>query len=149
MIIFKYTSDEYGCFSNFSPHPIVVDGKEWKTTEAWYQAQKFTDANIQEQIRLKPTPKASKILAQIGHPSFRIDWDRIRTSVMGQALRYKVDQHPKIREKLLATGKEEIWEYSTKDFFWGGNPYTGQGENMLGKLWMDLRCELRINDLRL
>lgn len=26
MIIFKYTSDEYGCFSNFSPHPIVVDG---------------------------------------------------------------------------------------------------------------------------
>lgn len=146
MITFKYTTDEYGCFSNFSPHPIIVDGKEWKTTEAWYQAQKFTDPDLQEQIRLKPTPKASKILAQINHASFRRDWDDVRVGIMFQALKYKVNQHKFVYDKLMETGKEEIWENNPKDLFWGGNPFTKEGKNTLGQLWMDLRWELRINE---
>ena len=39
--------DEYGCFSNFSPHPIMVDSGNyasdtlWPSSEHFYQAQKF------------------------------------------------------------------------------------------------------------
>ncbi len=32
VIKFYREGDEYGYFSNFSKHPVTIDGKEWKTT---------------------------------------------------------------------------------------------------------------------
>ncbi len=42
-IYFYITKDKYGEFSNFSRHGIEQDGKWWKTTEHYFQAQKFID----------------------------------------------------------------------------------------------------------
>jgi ribA/ribD-fused uncharacterized protein len=39
-INFYSARDEYGCFSNFSRHPIFLDGKRWPTSEHYFQAQK-------------------------------------------------------------------------------------------------------------
>jgi len=30
----------YGVFSNFSPHPILLQGKEWPTTEHYFQVNR-------------------------------------------------------------------------------------------------------------
>lgn len=43
VIEFYRTGDEYGCFSNFSAHPIAVGGKVWPTSEHYFQAQKFAE----------------------------------------------------------------------------------------------------------
>ena len=51
MIKFWRTRDEYGFLSNFSKHPVTIDGKRWPTTEHYYQAMKFTDELHQEQVR--------------------------------------------------------------------------------------------------
>src|SRR5689334_9961193 len=50
-INFYSTGDEYGCFSNFAPYPIRLDGKSWPTSEHYFQAQKFEDAQHREAIR--------------------------------------------------------------------------------------------------
>ena len=49
-IKFYSTSEEtYGCFSNFSRHPVQIDGTTWPTTEHYYQAMKFpNDAERRE-----------------------------------------------------------------------------------------------------
>ena len=41
----------YGCFSNFSGHPVNLEGEVWPTTEHYYQAKKFLDPLIQARIR--------------------------------------------------------------------------------------------------
>ncbi|MEO1140885.1 MAG: NADAR family protein, partial [Pseudomonadota bacterium] len=41
-IKFYRTGDPYGCFSNFSAHPILIE-TTWPTSEHYFQAQKFLD----------------------------------------------------------------------------------------------------------
>lgn len=142
-IYFKYVNDEYGCLSNFSNHPIKDDlGRVWGTTEAWYQAQKFPDhPDLQEQIRLKPSPKAAKILAQLYPERVRKDWYEISIEIMEQALLMKLRQHKDVFQKLFSTHPEaRIVERSDKDSFWGDGS-DGKGRNELGKLWMKIREE--------
>lgn len=46
-----------------------------------------------------------------------------------------------VRRKLLATGDRELVEDSWRDDFWGWGP-NRDGQNMLGKLWMEVRGEV-------
>jgi ribA/ribD-fused uncharacterized protein len=62
--------------------------------------------------------------------------------VMRCLLRAKADQHEYVRRKLLATGERELIEDSWRDSFWGWGP-TKDGQNMLGRLWMEIREEIR------
>jgi len=41
VVHFYSVGGEYGCFSNFSPHPVVLKGKTWPRSEHDFQAQKF------------------------------------------------------------------------------------------------------------
>ncbi|MFM2063889.1 MAG: hypothetical protein RLZZ507_3560, partial [Cyanobacteriota bacterium] len=36
-IYFYKVWQPYGCFSNFSPHPIEIEGVDWPTVEHYYQ----------------------------------------------------------------------------------------------------------------
>ena len=65
---------------------------------------------------------------------------------MKSILRAKADQHEYVRRKLLATGDRELIEDSWRDDFWGWGP-NRDGKNMLGKLWMEVRDELRASSL--
>ncbi len=58
-IEFYSANEAYGVFSNFALFPIKLKGKMWKTTEHYFQAQKFTDKEYQERIRKSATPIAS------------------------------------------------------------------------------------------
>ncbi len=57
-------------------------------------------------------------------------------------LRVKAEQHEYVRRKLLETGDRQLVEGSWRDDFWGIGP-NKDGQNMLGKLWMGIRSELR------
>jgi predicted NAD-dependent protein-ADP-ribosyltransferase YbiA (DUF1768 family) len=72
---------------------------------------------------------------------------------MGLVLMLKIEQHPEIRRMLLETGDAELIEDCTKrasesGLFWGAKREGGSwvGGNMLGKLWMELREEVRRGD---
>lgn len=143
-ITFKYSTGPTGWLSNFSNHP-VIDGEKilWPTSEHLYQALKFDDAESRRQIRLAPAPK---LAAQLGRtlPGMRSDWDAIKIAVMKQVLKLKLQSNPDLVTKLLDTGNSELIELSNKDSFWGVLP-NGDGSNHLGKLWMQIRDELRQN----
>jgi predicted NAD-dependent protein-ADP-ribosyltransferase YbiA (DUF1768 family) len=57
-------------------------------------------------------------------------------------LRAKAEQHEYVTRKLLATGDRRLVENSWRDDFWGWGP-DRNGQNMLGRLWMEIRSEIR------
>jgi ribA/ribD-fused uncharacterized protein len=76
----------------------------------------------------------------------RSDWNGVKVDIMRDILRAKVKQHEYVYRKLLATGERELVEDSWRDTFWGWGPEKN-GQNMLGKLWMEIRAEIRKNEL--
>ena len=143
MPIYFYTPrDEYGCFSNFSPHGIEEDGEWWPTVEHYFQAQKFSDAVYREKIRRAGTPKDAKTLGWDRKVLIRSDWDDIKDEVMLRAVGRKFFTHADIREVLLATGDEELIENAPSDYYWGCGA-DGSGQNRLGRILMQIRDQLR------
>jgi len=62
---------------------------------------------------------------------------------MAEGLRQKFSD-PDLRNRLLATGDAELVEGTTwGDVTWGIDLNTGEGENHLGKLLMELRTRYR------
>ena len=140
-IQFYRSGDDYGEFSNFSRHPIDLDGHTWPTSEHYFQAMKFEDPAQRERIRNAPGPGEA---ARMGRrfPGLRDDWEAVKEDVMMDALRAKFTQHDKCRRLLIDTGDAELIEHTKNDFYWadGGD---GSGKNRLGVLLMQLRDELR------
>ncbi|MBD2345573.1 NADAR family protein [Anabaena subtropica] len=144
-IYFYKVWQPYGCFSNFSPHSIEIQGNYWLTVEHYYQAQKFVgsvDAVIIPIIRASKTPEEAAALGRCSSRKLRPDWDLVKTTVMREAVLIKFLTHADIRETLLNTGNEILVENSPCDYFWGcGADKTGQ--NHLGKILMSVREEIR------
>ncbi len=144
-IEFYSTKDRYGEFSNFSAHPIEVDGLRYPTSEHYFQAQKFTDEAYREQIRLSDSPMIAARLGRSRSVPIRRDWEAVKLDVMRTALRAKFSAYELLRELLLGTGDEPIIEAAKHDAFWGSGG-DGLGQNWLGRLLMELREELRRNE---
>lgn len=141
-IRFFSQSETHREFSNFAPFPIDLDGLRWQTTEHFYQAQKFTDAELQSKIRQAEKPVIAKKLAEKHRAKMRPDWDAVKDKVMYRAVRRKFELHAELRELLLATGDEEIIENAPTDYYWGVGR-EGTGANKLGKIIERIRAELR------
>ena len=75
------------------------------------------------------------------HP-IRRDWEQAKDDVMRTAVRRKFETHAGLREQLLATGDEELVEDSPNDYYWGRGR-NGTGMNVLGRILMEVREELR------
>ncbi len=145
MTIYFYSPrDAYGCFSNFSRHGFELDGFWWKTSEHYFQAQKFvtTDSIWFEKIRAAKSPKeAAKMGRSRSHP-LRQDWEEVKDSLMKKAVLKKFQTHEDIRNTLLATEDKLILENSPIDYYWGCGK-DGSGQNKLGKILMEVREILR------
>ena len=50
--------------------------------------------------------------------------------------------HKDIQQTLLETGDEELVESTTNDYYWGCGT-KGTGKNMLGKILMEVREQIR------
>jgi ribA/ribD-fused uncharacterized protein len=141
-ILFYRLNEPFGEFSNFSPHPIKVNGKQWPTSEHFFQAQKFAGTEHEEEIRRANSPMIAARLGRSRKKPLRSDWEAIKDEIMCQALKAKFTQHPELKSLLLNTGDALLIEHTKNDRYWA-DAGDGTGKNRLGQLLMELRDELR------
>jgi ribA/ribD-fused uncharacterized protein len=144
-IRFYSVRDEYGCFSNFTPHPIQLKGKRWPTSEHYFQAQKFADTEREEEIRQAKAPMIAARMGRSRKHKIRPDWEKVKDAIMHEAVLAKFSQHEDLRKILLATGNATLIEHTERDSYWGDGG-DGSGRNMLGKILTSVREELRRNE---
>jgi hypothetical protein len=144
VIHFYSTTGEYGCFSNFSKHPVYLKKKRWPTSEHYFQAQKFAGEPDEEEVRLAKTAMIAARMGRDRKRPLRRDWESVKERVMLDALRAKFTQHEELKVILLGTGEAVLIEHTANDSYWadGGD---GSGKNRLGVLLMQLREELRMS----
>jgi len=140
--VFFYEQDFY-VLSNFSSFQLEWCGHKFPTVEHVYHWLKFPDSDfLQQAICDAPSAHEAFRIAQASKDSRRADWDAVKVPLMLKLLRAKAGQHEYVRRKLLATGDRELIEDSWRDDVWGWGP-NKDGKNLLGKLWMQVRDELR------
>ncbi|AMS41231.1 NADAR family protein [Aminobacter aminovorans] len=142
-----YEQDFY-VLSNFSAFKVRWGPYTFDTSEHLYHWRRFflaggpiCDRICDQIIRSTSAHEAFK-LAQTNKSHQVEHWDDLKVDEMREILRLKASQHEYVRRKLLATDDRELVENSWRDDFWGWGP-NRDGKNMLGKLWMELRAELR------
>mgnify|MGYP000572029965 CR=1 FL=1 len=127
--------------SPMSPHPIELEGETWASAEHYFQAQMVANPSIVGKIKSAKTPEFA---FKLGSPWYRRkhkNWKALRRVMMSRALYTKVQMYPAIQEELVSTGDQLIIEASAYDHYWGiGRDQ--RGDNMLGKVWMDIRRKL-------
>lgn len=150
---FRKVKEEWGLFSNMSPHPIIVNGIRIPTTEALYQAMKYPQyPEIQQKILEQKSPMAAKMVQKGDGFAVHPEWDFMKIDVMEWCLKLKVAFHSvKFRREHEAVRGRDIVEISHKDRFWGAvpdksNPDILEGSNVLGQLWMVVLDEIDWDD---
>jgi ribA/ribD-fused uncharacterized protein len=141
IIRFYETSKPYGCFSNFSKHPLVLDKREWPTSEHFFQASKFTRPVDVEAVHAAKTPFLAAQVGRGRNRPLRPDWDKIKEEIMLRALRAKFSQHADIQAILQSTKGAALVEHTENDRYWGDGG-DGTGLNRLGALLEQVRSEL-------
>jgi len=142
-IRFYSTKDEFGEFSNFARFAFTLDGREWPTSEHYFQAQKFVDEEYREKIRQTASPMIAARLGRSRKVPIRSDWEQIKVDIMRAAVRQKIAAHSDLIQLLLGTGDEELIEAAPRDSFWGCGK-DGTGSNWLGRILMEVREELKL-----
>lgn len=147
-IAFTKVKLPYGWMGNMAPFPLVYLDKEWRTSEALFQAMRFApDNQVRELIRNEKSPMSAKMVAH-KYADQMIVMPRSDEDVaqMGDCIVLKIGQHPKLEQELLATGDAMIIEdcsnrQNESGLFWGAaRTDTGwTGDNKLGNLWMSCR----------
>jgi predicted NAD-dependent protein-ADP-ribosyltransferase YbiA (DUF1768 family) len=130
-----------------SPHRVKYNDRWWETTEALFQALRFEDGEVQEEIRSQKSPMSAKMKAtrhkarRVVEPTSPQDLENMRI-----VLKLKLHYHPGLNKQLLATGDAEIIEDCSNRGAspWGARYRDGVwvGGNLLGKQWMELRTDL-------
>ncbi len=139
--IFFYPKEFY-VFDNFTSFQVKWKGILWPTSEHAFQAAKFLDIDqtIFRKIKnAKSAHDAQKIAIQYKDRRNK-NWSKIKIEIMKDILRHKVNQHPYILRKLIESGDRIIIEDSWRDDEWGWGK-DKDGENKLGKIWMEIRKE--------
>jgi hypothetical protein len=155
VISFYKVDETYGGLSNMSGKyfHLQVNCILVRSSESLYQCLRFTShPEIQREILENKSPKGSKMVSKKYRKEFtREDFDEIKVELMYWCLKVKLCSHPLLFGGLLdRTGDKEIVEMSNSDRFWGcvrekENENMVTGENVLGKLLMDLRSYYREN----
>ncbi|MBZ4395421.1 NADAR family protein [Myxococcus sp. AS-1-15] len=142
VIRFYSVTDAHGWCSNFAPYPIKLGGRTWPTSEHYFQARKFESPEDQESLRQARTPMLAARMGRDRKRKLRRDWESIKVSVMREAVRAKFTQHEDLARLLLDTGDARLVEHTDQDGYWGDGG-DGSGKNMLGRILMEIREELR------
>lgn len=125
--------------SNFylTPIPVVFEDQAFPSVEHAYQAAKTTKRSERARFLTGTPGQAKRAGRQL---QIRDDWEQIKVETMLLLLRAKFS-HSGLAYLLRGTGSAHLEEGNTwGDTFWG--VCRGQGENMLGRLLMQVRSEL-------
>lgn len=146
ILFYRASEKPYGVFSNLFRRAIIFEGVEFATSEHAYQAGKARKPEVKEWLMAAPSPA---LLAMAAHGLYvwdvSPDWSKVKFERMKNVLLAKFTQHNDLNELLLSTGDARLVESATVDNavnrLWG--EVNGVGKNMLGKLLMEVREELR------
>ena len=127
--------------STYSKFDFHLDDVDWPSAEHYYQAMKFEDNAIREEIRQVPHPMDTAKLAKQYKKQIRKDWDKIKETVMKRGTYIKCRTHKEVASALLKTADKKIVENSQYDYYWGCGR-DGHGENTYGKILMEIRDKL-------
>lgn len=157
IISFTKVKLPYGWLGNMAPYFVIYEEKEYRTTEALFQALRFTNhPEIQEKIRAEKSPMSAKIVAK----EYKSIIEKEGYELLGYkdienmklCLRLKIEQHPELKQMLLDTGDSHIIEDCTtrpqgSGLFWGAALQNNEwvGENILGRIFMAARKSLKNN----
>jgi hypothetical protein len=124
--------------SNFWPANVMYDGHMFPSSEHAYVAAKINNPKMYAVITTYTVAQAKRY----GKP---FQWGtRDRRAIMLEIVRDKFTRNPALQKALLATGDTELQEGNRwNDRYWGiCPPDSGQGQNELGKILMQVRKEL-------
>lgn len=146
LAIFKKTHEQWGEFSNMaSGFPIYINNCSIRSSEALYQALKFTEyPEVQEKIISQSSPMTAKMVAKPYKHLIRSDFEDKKILIMKWSVRAKlVCNYSRFAEILLASDNRMIVEESRRDNFWGAKRQSDNkliGVNVLGRILMELRA---------
>ena len=138
-------------YSNFHPCLIKHDGHDFHSSEQLYQYLKCCEIGDMEAVNLvldATTGLDAKLATQKCKGGAK--WRKMRVPAMRVSISKKFRQNEDKRAVLLSSAGSELVE-ATMDDFWGGKAVYGdqafmdktyEGDNMLGKLLVELRTEL-------
>jgi ribA/ribD-fused uncharacterized protein len=130
---------KYYFLSNFYNATVTWDGITYQNNEAAFQSAKVLDKSVREKFSTLD-PSSAKRKGR--HVQLRHDWEKVKYDIMYEICKAKFEQHPDLKEQLLATGDAYLEEGNTwNDRCWG--VCNGVGENNLGKILMRIRDEFR------
>lgn len=145
-----------GFMSQWFPSPFTMDGVNYNCAEQYMmhaKAKLFGDADSSDAILKAEHPREQKALGRSVSGWDQALWDAEKYDIVLRASRAKFTQNPDLADKLLATGDEWLVEANHEDAVWGvalgmgdprlQDPEKWRGENLLGKILMQVRDELR------
>lgn len=138
--VIKCFRGKYDFLSNFYHDCYIeADGYVYASVERYFQSMKNNSPAYKRAVAGARCEADAKHLGR--KVSLRPDWDEIKDQVMLDGLRLKFADL-ELRQKLLDTGDAYLEESNTwGDRYWG--TVKGEGKNMLGKLLMQVRDEIR------
>ena len=129
---------EYRWLSNYFLCRVEWEGRVYGSAEAAYHSGKYPAADRDVFMRLDPD--AARKLSR-AKPYDTVAWEARKVPTMRQVVWAKFSQNPELANKLLATRDRYLEETNWwGDKIWG--VYRGEGQNLLGKIIMDVRARL-------
>jgi len=156
ILSFRKVDEQLGWLGNMSGLPVRVEGVRYSTTEHLFQCMRFENEMIRKEIRESKSPMGAKMVMKKHKERVSIVPRSVEDlNLMRSVLRIKMEYYPKLQEDLEKQDPDSILiEDCTKrsgvsSKFWGMKLTDGvwEGENWLGRLWMELRLELQGGEL--
>lgn len=153
-ILFNAASETHAFLSDMYPSPMLINGRIWFSVEQYISYRKLSEKDAVDKKQKALTAELrSKILGTLD--SFKAKYFASKKAggfvnpkfkqgvrIKQKALHAKFTQNPMLLYHLMKTDDALLVEDSGWDDFWG-NGKDGNGENMQGKLLMQLRDSLR------
>lgn len=130
---------KYAFLSNFANVKIKHEGRIYNSVEHAYIASK-QDTDYWKDLCLRFD--ASFLKKKSKGIDIRRDWKEVRLEIMYELLLQKFNKEP-FKSLLLEIDEDIVEDNDWNDTFWG--ICKGKGENMLGKLLMRIRDNLKNN----
>lgn len=133
--------------SNFAGYSVKYEGIEYSTAEHAFQSAKTLDLSVRYMIAGLDSPLEAKREGRA--LDLRSDWEDVKYDVMLEIIRIKFKRHKDIARKLAATTRDIVELNVWHDNIWGDCVCSGcrkvEGQNLLGKILMQVRKEIRDN----
>ncbi len=132
---------EYRFLSNFWPAKVFLDDIEYKSVELAYQAAKWEKEDRDYFQKCSELESVDYNRKNIPNSYAKEIWDKNKFEIMENLVtqKFNPDLNPENYKKLLETENKNLEEMNWwEDLYWGTNK-NGVGQNMLGKILMEIR----------